>query len=209
MRTTLVTSAAIVAAAIMMLATLRLERGPLPSARPGVAANDAAGSRATARLEVPASIRREHQELHEQLDHAIRAGGRTGQAAQKVEGLLRPHLAKEEQYALPPLGMLRAFADGEVPAGAEEVLALTERFRAEYPRMLEEHDAIAAALGELLVAARAEGHAEVAGFAQTLLRHAQSEEEILYPTAVLVGEYLKLLTARDAPERRDTPPAAR
>ena len=209
MRTTLVTSAAIVAAAIMMLATLRLERGPSPSARPGVAANTAAGSRGTARLEVPASIRREHQELHEQLDHAIRAGGRTGQAAQKVEDLLRPHLAKEEQYALPPLGMLRAFADGEVPAGAEEVLALTERFRAEYPRMLQEHDAIAAALGELLVAARAEGHAEVAGFAQTLLRHAQSEEEILYPTAVLVGEYLKLLTAWDAPEWRVAPPAAR
>ena len=67
MRTTLVTSAAIVAAAIMMLATPRLERGPGPSARPGVAANKAAGSRATARLEVPASIRREHQELHEQL----------------------------------------------------------------------------------------------------------------------------------------------
>ena len=194
MRNTLVTTAAIIIAALMLLATLRLEREDGPTA-----ANKTNDARAVSRLEIPASIRREHHELHEQLAEATRAGGRTGDAAGKVAALLEPHFRKEEQYALPPLGMLRAFADGEVPAAAEDVLALTERFRAEYPQMLEEHEGIVAALGELLVAARAEQHPDVERFARALMRHAESEEEILYPTTVLVGEYLKLLVAKDAP----------
>ena len=172
---------------------------PQPAETAGVKA------RPVSRLVIPAPIEREHRELHERLEAATRAGGNTADAAKRLAGLLHPHLAKEEQYALPPLGMLRAFADGEVVADAEEVLALTEKFRAEYPRMLEEHDAIAAALADLLVAARAEGRTETAAFAQELLRHAEYEEQILYPTTVLIGEYVKLMVARDSPARAGAP----
>jgi hypothetical protein len=170
---------------------------------------DAGGAGAAAKLRIPTSIQREHLELHEQLAGATRAGGKTGEAARRVEDLLRPHFQKEEQFALPPLGMLRAFADGEVPANAEEVLALTREFRREYPQMLEEHEMIVAALADLLVAARAERHEEVARFAQDLMHHAESEEQILYPTTVLIGEYLKVVLAKDAPVRGVAPAAAR
>jgi hypothetical protein len=58
--------------------------------------------------------------------------------------------------------------------------------------MLAEHKAIVGALRKLLQAATAEGHAGFASFAQKLILHAQTEEEILYPASILVGEYLKL-----------------
>src|SRR6188472_3988953 len=90
---------------ILVVATLLVI---LPLGRvnpPGAAA--AGRVRAAAKLETPSSVQREHRELHDELARAIRAGGKTGEAAGKVEKLLRPHLQKEEQYALPPLGMLR------------------------------------------------------------------------------------------------------
>jgi hypothetical protein len=189
MRITLTGVAIVIAALALTL---------LPVGR-GRRSGDVAAARVggAARVEIPFSIQREHRELHDELARAIRVGGKTGGAAEKVEKLLRPHLLKEEQYALPPLGMLRAFSGGEVPANAAEVLAMTERFRAEYPKMLEEHDAIFAAVGDLLVAARAEHQDDTAAFARELSRHAETEEEILYPTTVLIGEYLKVSLARD------------
>jgi hypothetical protein len=200
--TTILVAGVIAAAAIGIMLFCRTH----PARAEGTEAG--ATSRAAARLVIPASIEREHRELHERLAAASRAGGKTAAAAKKLADLLHPHLAKEEQFALPPLGMLRAFADGEVPANAEEVLALTEKFRAEYPRMLEEHEAIVAALGDLLVVARAEGHTDTAEFAQELLRHAEHEEEILYPTTVLIGEYVKLMVAKDAPGAKRAPAPA-
>jgi hypothetical protein len=62
--------------------------------------------------------------------------------------------------------------------------------------MLEEHEAIVAALRKLLQAATAEGHTGFASFAQKLILHAQMEEEILYPASILVGEYVKLRLAK-------------
>ena len=200
MRRSLITAAtAAVAVVVVVLATLRLERGRHAPSSPREATKKVYAAGAAPRLGVPASIRREHQALHEQLDQAIHVGGRTGEAASRVAALLEPHFVKEERFALPPLGVLRAFADGEVTADTEEVLALTERFRAGYPKMLEEHEAIVAALGELLAAARAEEHPQATRFAQELMRHAESEEEILYPATILIGEYLKLAAARNAP----------
>jgi hypothetical protein len=175
--------------------------GSARSVPPGSAvARAAAGedrSRAAAgRLTVPRSIKHEHEALHVELRDAVGAGGRTGAAATDVEKLLRPHFEKEEQFALPPLSMLRAFVNGEAPANAEDALVLTERFRSEYDKMLEEHEAIVVALKQLESEATAEGKTAHAEFSRKLRHHAQMEEEVLYPTTLLIGEYLKLKLAK-------------
>jgi hypothetical protein len=69
---------------------------------------------------------------------------------------------------------------------------MTDRLQAELPQMLGEHKAIVAALHKLADAARRENHMAYAHFAEKLMLHAQTEEEVLYPTAILLGEYLKL-----------------
>ena len=57
--------------------------------------------------------------------------------------------------------------------------------------MLDDHVRIVAALRELLKAATEEQQSGSARFAQRLIVHAQAEEELLYPAAILVGRYLK------------------
>jgi hemerythrin superfamily protein len=75
------------------------------------------------------------------------------------------------------------------------VLAMTDSLRAELPRMLEEHQGIHAAAARLAEVARAQSNAEVEDLALTLAAHAEAEEELFYPAAILVGEIVRTRAA--------------
>jgi hypothetical protein len=143
-------------------------------------------------FEIPTSLKREHEELHADLARATKAGGSVGEAAKSVAEVLHDHFVKEEEIALPPIGLLSALARGEVHENMKSVVHMTDRLKAELPEMLEEHKAVVAALENLIAAAQEENNTEHAVFAEKLMLHAQTEEEVLYPAAILVGEYLKL-----------------
>jgi hypothetical protein len=143
-------------------------------------------------LEIPGSLKAEHEELHEELVRATRAGGKTGEAAQAVAKALHPHFVKEEQLAMPPLGLLGALAAGRMPPNAEEVVKLSDDLKKELPTMLKEHGNIMVALDALANAARQENKQAAQQFAEKLKQHAKTEEEVLYPAAILVGQYIKL-----------------
>lgn len=145
-------------------------------------------------LAVPTSIQTEHQYLHHQLEAAITAGGKTGAAAEAVAGVLGPHFEDEEAYAMPPLGLLGALARGGALPGEQvrQAIAIADRLRSDYDQMLAEHVQIHAALKALAAAAREEHKADPAAFAEGLMQHAGSEEELIYPTTLLVGKYLEL-----------------
>jgi hypothetical protein len=145
-------------------------------------------------IRIPESMRLEHEEIHEALVRATKAPGRIGEAARELASLLHPHFVREEQIALPPLGLLAPLARGEVTPEMREVLPMTDSLRAELPRMLEEHKAIRAATIRLAEVARAEGNADVARFAEQLAVHAQSEEDLFYPAAILVGDLVRTRT---------------
>jgi hypothetical protein len=142
-------------------------------------------------IAIPQSLRTEHEEIHEALVAATRAPGRVGAAAKELAAVLDPHFERENQVALPPLGLLAALAAGETPAGLQEALAMSDALRKELPRMLEEHKRIRAATEKLHTAARQEKASEHERFAETLAAHARTEEEILYPAAVLVGDVIR------------------
>jgi hypothetical protein len=141
---------------------------------------------------IPESLKLEHEELHADLVRATNAGGKTGEAAKAVAKVLHEHFIKEEEFALPPIGLLSALARGEVDKEMRSVLAMTDRLKTELPEMLREHEAVVAALKQLTVAAKEEKLPEHARFAEKLTLHAHTEEDVLYPAAILVGEYLKL-----------------
>jgi hemerythrin superfamily protein len=141
---------------------------------------------------IPSPLILEHEELHAELVRATQAGGRVGEAAKEVARVLHDHFVKEEEFALPPIGLLSSLARGEVDDNMKSVFGMTDRLKAELPKMLEEHKAVVAALEKLIMAAEAEKKPEHARFAKKLMLHAQTEEEVLYPAAVLIGEYLKL-----------------
>jgi hypothetical protein len=143
-------------------------------------------------ITIPQPLKSEHDELHAELVKATNAGGKIAEAAQAVAALLHPHFVKEEAYALPPLGLLPLLAEGNITPEMGQALPMTERLKAELPHMLQEHQAIVAALKTLADVAAQERQRDYARFAEKLMLHAQTEEDVLYPTAILIGEYLKL-----------------
>jgi hypothetical protein len=152
----------------------------------------------TTQIRIPESMRVEHAEIHDALVRATKAPGGVGAAARELAATLHPHFVREEEIALPPLGLLAPLARGEMTPGMRDVLPLTDALRQELPRMLEEHAAIRAATRRLGEVARAEGNVEVVHLAENLARHAQAEEELFYPAAVLIGDLVRARSRGEA-----------
>lgn len=157
------------------------------------------GSRETQRhhkpiagLAIPEPLKQEHEELHEQLAKVTQEDGEVGEAAKALADLLHPHLAKEEEHALPLLGLLVPVTKGTAVPEAREAVAMAGKLKAELRHMLEEHRQIVVALNALRTAASKKGNQDVVHLCEKLKLHARTEEEVLYPAAVLIGEYLKL-----------------
>ena len=150
-----------------------------------------------AMLQTPKSIAVEHGELHETLARAAAAGGEIGTAAGELERALAPHFKREEEIATPPLGLLPALAQGDATSEMRSVLPMTDALERELPQMLREHDAIRTAATKFRAAAERNGQQDYVRFADNLAAHAQQEEDLLYPAAILVGRYV----ARTAPQQ--------
>jgi iron-sulfur cluster repair protein YtfE (RIC family) len=151
------------------------------------------GQMGSSRAAIPESIKIEHEAIHSTLVEATKASGRVGIAARELAEVLHPHFVREEEIALPPLGLLAPLAaGGTIPATAlSEALAMTDALKSELPRMLEEHTRIRAAVEALRAAAVAEKAERYERLAQELALHARTEEQVLYPAAVLVGELIR------------------
>lgn len=146
-------------------------------------------------FEIPAAMKAEHDELHADLVKATKSGGETAEAAKTVARVLHGHFVGEEAFAMPPLGLLPRLAKGEFRPDMADVLKMTDRLEAELPKMLSEHRAITAALDTLIAAARKENKPEIAAFAHRLKIHAETEEQVSYPAAILIGRYVKQMMA--------------
>ena len=143
-------------------------------------------------LKTPTPLALMHQALLADINDAARLDGRTGKTAQRVARLIVPHYAKEEEFALAPLGLLPQLAQGTLEPQMAAAVTLAKRLHEELPDLLAERDAIVAALEELMQAAEAEGHAELVGRAERLMLHEETEERVSYPTAILIGKFLQL-----------------
>ncbi|HEY0995228.1 MAG TPA: hemerythrin domain-containing protein [Gemmatimonadaceae bacterium] len=151
--------------------------------------------------QIPDGLRREHREVHEELEWATKRPGRVGAAARALATVLHPHFVREEQVALPPLGLLAPLSRGERPANAGAVLPLTDTLRRELPGMLREHVAIREATRRLREVAVAGKDARAVRLADDLAAHATQEEEVTYPAALLVGALLRATGPHGAPDR--------
>ena len=142
-------------------------------------------------FDIPKPMKIEHDELHAALAALTRAGGHTGEAAKAVAKVLHAHFVKENEYALPPLSLLVPLSEGKFDPAMTDVLKLTDKLAADMPAMLSEHRDIIAALKALTEAATAESKPTGVEFANMLTAHAEMEEQVTYPTALLIGRYVK------------------
>ncbi len=142
-------------------------------------------------IRIPKALMEGHHELGATLEEAQMEGGKVGREASNLIAVLKPHEMREEQFALPPLGLLSSLASGELDYDMAAVKLMIDTFRTELPRMQAEHDVILAAADRLAVAAVEEGKVQYVHFVEQLKLHVAEEEDVYYPAAILVGLYLE------------------
>ena len=137
--------------------------------------------------QIPSSIRTEHGNIQEGLQAAIKKGGPVGAAARQLNAVLKPHFEREEQLALPPLALLKPLAESWPRRSAHYDAALADSLRKEWPRMVTEHIAIKRAVMHLERVAGRHSDWTTVSLTKQLSLHAQQEEDVLYPAAVLAS----------------------
>ena len=142
--------------------------------------------------EVPSSIKETHLQLLEQIHKMTSYADSSGRVALKLEDMMLHHFKEEEDFILPPLGLLPLLANNQTPEQSKEVIILCENIKAQINHMSAEHQLIEAYIAELKQAADQEHLGEIIEFEKEVIKHARSEEEVFFPAAILVGEYLKL-----------------
>jgi hypothetical protein len=141
---------------------------------------------------MPSSIKSEHDSLLARLHVITLFQDSTGIVAIKLLELMEHHFKEEENFVFPPLGLLPSLASGEIHEKSEEVIQLTENLKSQLTHLSVEHQLIKSHMSDLERAARKDNHAGIIAFIHDVNKHAAFEEEIYFPAAILVGEYLKL-----------------
>ncbi len=139
---------------------------------------------------IPQTLKSEHTTLHRNLSKLSINGETIRTAAKAVEDALHPHIDKEETIAFPPLGLLPNLIQNRTP-DTSTVLKLVDKFKMDLPTFIEEHKLILKNLNTLLTIAKEEGNMDVSQLVREFRSHIQAEEEIYYPTSILIGEYLR------------------
>ena len=133
----------------------------------------------------------EHEELHAELAKATKIRGKVGEAAKKVAEVLHPHFEKENELALPLIGVARELAEGKTSPDFPKALELSDKFKAEYEKMLQEHVEIVKTLDSLEKVAKRYKKKDVLEFVKKLKNHAKTEEDLTYPAVLMAGKLLK------------------
>ena len=143
-----------------------------------------------AELKMPDSLRKRHEAFHAEFIEATKDEGKVGDAARALEKLATAHFAKAKDV-FPPLGLLPRLAEGKVTPEMREAVEIAEKLRASLPQIRRDHQELIAGLKKLGEAAKVVGKTDYVRFVEKLTLHIQEEEEVLYPTVLLVGDSVK------------------
>ena len=146
---------------------------------------------------VPSSIKKTHAYLLEQIHKMTLYKDSSGRVALKLEEIMQHHFKEEEDFILPPLGLLPLLAKGQIPEQRKDIILLSEKVKSLLNHMSVEHQLIDAYIEELKQASNKESQKEIIEFQNEVIQHATSEEEVFFPASILVGEYLKLKSEKN------------
>jgi len=141
--------------------------------------------------EVPESLKHGHEILCSELKNIVALGSEIGAKAQLLDKIMSAHFKREEEYALPPLGLLLALADGNWDLDSTEAIKMSEILKSKLSELKKEHDNISEALENLKKVALQKNNLSVNRFVKDLTQHVDIEDQVLYPATILVGNYLK------------------
>ena len=141
---------------------------------------------------VPGTLGREHEDIRAQLGKAAMEPGPIGHAARRIAQYCLPHFELEERIVFPAFGVLHELASGgEVRPEMAEIMKLIDHFGSRQAYLAEQHHAITSTIEVLQEAARGERNGEIAEFANKMLAHEKTEEDITYPVVLLIGRHIR------------------
>jgi hypothetical protein len=147
-------------------------------------------SRADPQHQIPQSLLVEHSETIERLQALAHHPGAVGAAAKKSLDLFRRHIAREEEFILPPLALLPQLADGKATADMAWALPMCDRVKAEQGDIFQEHTAITTAANELWAAGMTAHDKEAMDFARGAVADSLNDIEIEEPAVLMIGAVL-------------------
>lgn len=147
--------------------------------------------------QIPKSIKNGHDNLCSEIENIIALGGVIGEKAKILDEIMLAHFKKEEEYALPPLGFLLALSEGNWEIDEDVAIEMSEVLKSKLSELKEDHKNILIALQDLKNIADKENNLSAKQFAKDLNLHASIEDQVLYPTTILIGNYLKALKANN------------
>ena len=139
---------------------------------------------------LPDILRRTHAQARAELTRATMSHGPVAQAARRAIRIYFPHFEREESTIFPALALVPDLAQGVVRPEMRDTLALISAFKARRDSLADEHRWILCAIDDMVQTASREGNKEFLDFACELRNHERMEEEILFPTVMLIGNYL-------------------
>lgn len=143
-------------------------------------------------LQVPQSIRLQHEQIISRLDHlAKRSDQESAAAAQKALAFLKEHYAKEEAIVLPPLGLLPRIARGDIAKDMEPAIAMADRTKATLAQFEEDHVQITSLMNELIAVGQNRRNDELVRLATRVAAQSLNDIEVAQPTVILIGDYLR------------------
>jgi hypothetical protein len=142
-------------------------------------------------FKIPEALRLGHDEARAELVRATSMPGRVGEAARRVADVCLPHFEHEEQTVFPVFGLLPELASGKVRPAMVEVLPLVSRVRTWREALGGAHHTITTAIQGMLQAAHKEDNREIIEFTYNLRMHERLEDEVIFPTVLLIGNYIQ------------------
>lgn len=149
------------------------------------------GAAEAARLGVPQSLTLEHEAVVDELMGLVARGGSVGAAATKALPLMKTHFAKESEFVFPPLGLLPDLAKGLIAPDMKAAMGMAERAKAAEQQLWDEHAQITSLMNDIIAAAKVGNDKEVLNFATRVAAHSLNEMEVLFPTTIMIGDYLR------------------
>jgi hypothetical protein len=131
------------------------------------------------------------------LSHFARSKDREfAAAAQKAVTFLKEHYAKEQQYVLPPLGLLPLIAKGEISKDMETAIAMADRTKSALSDFQNDHAKITELMNELITVGRKKKNDELVRLATRVAAQSLNDIEVNQPTTILIGDYLRQRLSR-------------
>lgn len=146
------------------------------------------------RPSIPKALKYGHDNLLLELKKLVNTEGRIGEKGKVLDAVMSPHFEKEEKFALPPLGLLLALSEGSWKIDAVEAIRMSDMLQAKLSEFKKEHENIERILQELKIVADEEDNFNAKQFVEDLQQHVEIEDQILYPTTILIGNYLKKMS---------------